>query len=828
MSPSRSQFRCILILAVLALQPGLFKGALPEASPAGPDEEALSEIFERFASIEQGLVNLDRLEARLELKQADPLERSRALGGDPGAIVADVSENIVYLPYTGSLRAGAGTLASRSGNAIDQAVLLATMLNRSGFEARIVRGEIDKEDAITLLESTEQAPAGKPAFSAEDMRALRQELDAELPDLATRFSGPSPEEQRIEWREAITAREQALVSELGEAAPPEKTPLPVWMTQAARDYWWVQYREDPGGTWTHAHPAWPKEGPPPSLGGADEAYYGSLPQDSVQRITLRLEMDIQEADGDTKTVKLAELEDIPGSQLERNPVSLTIMPDTLAANPQARLEAAMRDARFVLVGVNGQVVHDPFTLSGVVLPPEALGSEAYGMADLFATVSDKGERAIAGLSGDEDTDVLAIRKMRLRIVSKAPGLPKREDIRVLYDAVEADGSVQRRKPGDIAAELTGSYLIGARTGRISETALARAMIGQARNIALLIEYDVFRDMVQPGRLPPVSEVVSEIDPSIPLMQLAFAESRMPMGTALARISGPLARLGLTSQTIGLDRPAIMLPERPLVRMMSTEGFVREDAETDARYRMRQVIDLVASPMIAVSPDMTSLRPRAAMRAGIWMSRLESGSTLAKTGTRSFDTASTMKAAADQGIPTVTLVPTGGGPSDTSTLPAAFAELDLPRDSLDAIRRDLERGFAVQTLKRLPDDMPYGAWWRIHPETGETLAMLDDGRGVNYQQYLNMLSVGLNVASGVMMAEGVQECMSDDFNKEGGSLACCLVTSALPMGPAGASMAGSIKAGHPAVMFAVAFLSVNSAVMSSIISDSMDLSGRCYE
>ena len=517
-------------------------------------------------------------------------------------------------------------------------------------------------------------------------------------------------------------------------------------------------------------------------------------------------MEIQEGDGDTKTVELAELEDIPGSEFERNPVTLSIIPDSLAANPQASLDTAMQDAQFIFVGLNGQRTHDPFTLSGVIVPPEALGAESFGMADLFATVSDKGERAIAGLSGDQDTDVLAIRKMRLKVISKAPGLPQREDVRVLYDAVEADGTVRHRESGDIAAELTGSYLIGARTGRISETALTRAIVGQGRNIALLLEYDVFRDMVRPDRLPPVSEVVSEIDTSIPLMQLAFAESRM----------------------VGMGRPAIMVPERPLVRMISAEGFVQEQAKSDTRYAMRQTIDLVASPMIAVSPDMTSIQPRAAMRAGIWMSQLESDSTLAAAEARSFNTGTIIKAATAQDIPRVTLVPERPGQSDETALPAAYAQLDLPRESMDAIRRDLEAGFAILTPQRLPEGMPYGGWWRIHPATGETLAMLDDGGGATYQEYLTILSVGLNVASGVMIAEGTRECMSDDFGKESGSLACCLVTNAVPMGPAGASMAGSIKAGHPAVMFAVAFLSINAAVMEGIVGDAVDLPGNCYE
>ena len=210
MSLSSSRVISIVISALLSFQPGLCIGALPGAFATGPDEQALSRIFDRFASIERGLVNLDQLEARLALEHADPLERSRALGGDPEAITADVADNIAYLPYGGSLRAAAGTLASRSGNAIDQAVLLATMLNRTGLEARIVRAEIDEDDAMTLLESAAPAPAGKPAFSEADMKALRQEIGADLPDLAKTFSNGSAEDRRAQWRQDIAAQQQRL------------------------------------------------------------------------------------------------------------------------------------------------------------------------------------------------------------------------------------------------------------------------------------------------------------------------------------------------------------------------------------------------------------------------------------------------------------------------------------------------------------------------------------------------------------------------------------------------------------------------------------------
>lgn len=810
---------CLQALAVA----GLCAWPVPAYADV-PDEEELSEVYSRLGAIENGLANIDALEAELRREYTDPLARARSLDNDPAAIIADVTDSISYLPYAGSLRAADGTLSSRSGNAIDQAVLLATMLNRAGLEARIVSGKINAEDAEVLVSSISPPAPGRPAFNEEAMKRLRERISGEIPDL----TGAVPGGDADALLKSLNQQQDSLIAALGDAAPPRQADLPEWVMTAAQDYWWVQYRDEPAGAWNDAHPAWPGGEAPPSLDGIEDSYYNALPDSAVQRITIRLEMETKKGTGDSKTLKLAELEEIPGSELARNPVTLSIVPDTLAANPQAEMAAAMEQAKFMFVVLNGQRSHDPFTLSGTVVPPEALGAQSYGMADLFGTVSDKGESAIAALSGDEDTDVLAIRKLRLSIISQAPGLPVRHDTRILYDATEKDGSVLRRDPGEIAAGLTGTYLIGTRTGRVSDTGLADAMIGQARGIAHLIEYDVFRDMVQPDRLPPLSDVISDLDPSMPLTQLAYAETQIPQSDDFGALRGPLARLGLKASAMGMEDPPIFMPVRPLVRMIGSEAMMVRDGSDDPEYTMRRIVDLVSSPVVAISPDASGIRPRGGLRAGLWMSRLEGDVTPEDTDANTYDTETILERARDQEIPLLTLTALQDDESEALSLPDSFDELSLPHGSKNAIRRDLEAGFTVLVPERLPDGTPYAAWWRVHPATGETLAMLDTGRGAEYQEYLNVLSLILNGISAYFLAEGVQDCMSDDFNKKAGSLACCLVTSAIPMSPSGASMAGSLKAGHPAVMFALAFISINTAIMGKIVGDEVNLSGKCYE
>ena len=69
---------------------------------------------------------------------------------------------IGYVPYAGSVRGAPGTLESRGGNAIDQALLLATLLEARGGETRFVRGRLNWRDAARLVVGTATAEAPEP------------------------------------------------------------------------------------------------------------------------------------------------------------------------------------------------------------------------------------------------------------------------------------------------------------------------------------------------------------------------------------------------------------------------------------------------------------------------------------------------------------------------------------------------------------------------------------------------------------------------------------------------------------------------------------------
>ncbi|MCB1629547.1 MAG: transglutaminase domain-containing protein, partial [Xanthomonadales bacterium] len=113
--------------------------------------------------------------------------QAQALGGAPVAIFEWVRKNIDFVPSAGSLQGAAVTLASRRGNATDQASLLLALLRSAGVHARYVVGQIEVDQARLLhwfgvdrIESvtellTEGGVAFDPVVNGGSITALRLE-----------------------------------------------------------------------------------------------------------------------------------------------------------------------------------------------------------------------------------------------------------------------------------------------------------------------------------------------------------------------------------------------------------------------------------------------------------------------------------------------------------------------------------------------------------------------------------------------------------------------------------------------------------------------------
>lgn len=145
---------------------------------------------------------------------------SRACKGDIEAIFAWVRDSIGHDPYPGVLRGADGAMHARRANDCDRALLLAALLQDSGYETRFAIGVLDADRERALYERT-FAPTPGPEGSTLLTSLLRDHFFTELATLTN--------------RDAAT-----LLSALGDAVPVAGNP------SAAQQHVWVQARTERG------------------------------------------------------------------------------------------------------------------------------------------------------------------------------------------------------------------------------------------------------------------------------------------------------------------------------------------------------------------------------------------------------------------------------------------------------------------------------------------------------------------------------------------------------------------------------------------------------
>lgn len=214
---------------------------------------------------------------RPELTALSPVYKVADLGGDLEAVFRFAADEITYQSYQGVLRGARGALMSLSGNAFDQALLLAAMIKALGMEYRFAFGRLDPERAGQLATQILTVPA----ISQEERLslALMGNLD---PFLIDNFAA------RVEadYEDVSTALTKA-----GITFKPDGGAELARMTGIARDHVWLQMKRD--GKWLDLDPSFNGAGIGQSFCPAASTA-ADIPADKRHRVTIKLEVEEKE------------------------------------------------------------------------------------------------------------------------------------------------------------------------------------------------------------------------------------------------------------------------------------------------------------------------------------------------------------------------------------------------------------------------------------------------------------------------------------------------------------------------------------------------------
>jgi hypothetical protein len=410
---------------------------------------------------------------------------------------------------------------------------------------------------------------------------------------------------------------------------------------------------------------------------------------------------------------------------------------TLDRSPDAMEAALERVSIFtpVLAGVPGT---RSFDLSGNTVGTDTLSMDALGASALFETVGDATEKAANALSdlsfgpeGGSDGELRELTGAWIAYTFTKPGGQRQTWRRALLEPLpEGLDEDSRRKA--MIAQLTVHHSAMVATGRFPG------------------DYAALR----------VYDRLIETEPLWDVFLASFEDRQVAISPRDWPGAPDLPHLGLFRL---FDRASGSLGDDLLYRNAPALVVIRSGLTPDAK--VFHSVDVVASPRMALdlSGAVPTPDPTAVLRAGVWETMAErlvdpvAGDPASGTGTMSVFAAAKQQ---ELGFAWVRKA------DEVETAP-------LEPAGKAALIQDLDAGFVALLPEAPPDGLAYSAWWRVDPQTGNTLGMLSDGRGSEVTEYITDLVL---VSYGMMKAlKQYADCEQWGSTEE---KACCLVEAHL--------------------------------------------------
>lgn len=252
-----------------------------------------------------GNLEIDRVAARL--------------GDDPGKIVSYVQDNIGFEPYKGSLRGAQGALVSGRGNPLDQALLLAGLLNAVGFETRLLETDIPPEAHPEMLaefaaSGSEPVEIWNPADLAASLQTTVSEVTTASPERVEQLEFLDQTADR--WLDAISP---VFESEIGEHRE--------WI-RFPNHLYFVEYNDN--GAWSTATPLRFLDTSQNLNGLLDlQGQAFTLTEEDQHHVSIEMVATVASAEGDISEVVLLDTS-LAAADVFLEPIEIAVMPATSA------------------------------------------------------------------------------------------------------------------------------------------------------------------------------------------------------------------------------------------------------------------------------------------------------------------------------------------------------------------------------------------------------------------------------------------------------------------------------------------------------------------
>jgi hypothetical protein len=686
---------------------------------------------DHYADIEKGLKvygeKVKKLKQHIDNSVFQDQEILIELDFDAKQLISFVQEKIAFQPYQGLLRGVQGTLNSRAGNALDQSVLLAKMLNDAGLNARIATGELSDEETLQLLSTMANA-------EIPEQIGIGDGFEQALKAVTTQPHEP------IEWSKTVTyARYQASLKELSQILKNNnmvlnKKDLTQQLVQQNKTYFWVQYRSNPTDQWHDAHPAFNQTVSNPAIIQPDliAHFDGSVPEEYHHR--LKIEAFIEQRVGTNfKQHRLMKPWIKPVANLQDRLITYSNAPSAVNLQDDYDLEKILDKSTFFIPTFNGiQVGGKVFDTKGRMVDSDAMNNPA---GALFQSLSDKSLSAMDKLndmSSEQDAEKATMQLTRQWLV---------------FTFIQPDGTeyVQER-----------SIYQAPSNSEIDETSI---------KMQLMTEYAL---LVNSGEVP---------NAYLAKVYLDLVESGLPLLKASAKkVFNPEQKVGfpkeITRNEFELLSQYYWMQQNPDINKKTIQfrsqanllGFKRGYINPETAFL---AVDIIANKQQFIQKQGRQFfnDPQSAFVQGVWETACEwIPSQIIGVSGHSVDTLKVAQLSKEQDIDFKIYQPIE---SDQAQLSRDFQN-NTPL--LNRITADINQGYAVAIPAQRPKGLSMTGWWRINPDTGETLGMIGNGGGSEITEYLiENVQTALSLVRAV---GGLKKC-TDDNSLNNYEKMCCL-------------------------------------------------------
>jgi len=740
----------------------------------------------------QMLAAIGDMRGALNRAEFDTEALIESLDYDPDAIIQFVREEIRFEPYEGLLRGAQGTLMGRAGNALDQSLLLAVLLQESGVDARLAYGKLDDVQVMRLVQSFRGQATPVPNSNFPDLQPYFKkvahaagvddtQVDAVM-QLVDELIGP----QDVPLWETALAGRDFLQAHLGKAditlEPADAEPQ---LARQSTNYFWVEYKDSASDPWQRVHvipagDAFDEQALPVLEYLTDE-----IPENFQHRLRLSVKLE-RLVSGKTEVVELMEPWERPVANMTGKRLSFANRPDGIRSlEDLADLSQIEARTTFLVPTINDAPAPgaQAFDLRGRTIALSTLALDSAGAAAIFQTAADKtldAADALAGLSISKRAvpaadSVQSLHRVWLEYVSIHPSGAERVDERTIWQAPEAMSPIA----SSALWELATPHGMGVATFEYPVSYLVDRELAHVQSQEPLLRWMLETQYAPAGQ--PLA-----LQPDVNLARLSFPE--------LSYLSQFDAGIDLKANASLVYRaePTIVVTRHGL---RNTQGGTTGYAD----------VDIVHNRRVVLRTDTTAVRtdPLQAMRMGAWETLIEQTELerqqflLSATPFHTVTSANRMYQEPQSNSQAPTVLRSAEGLE-------ALAADRLEEPTRLALQQDLQRGYVI--LAEAPSDSQPLAWWRVDPSTGETLGRASDGRGQTTVEYRTMLGISFAVSTviGTGMCHGLTNSCS--------LMACfgtAVVTSAAGVG--GFAAAGAAAGGTVAALAAAGYATLTQTI-----------------